>query len=104
MKFACTCGDLGARLDRRSLLLGAGAASAMLVLQPRFVLAASGKYDAMILGCIDPRMHEPVRNFAVQHGLIGQYSQFTVAGAAIGEVAPAVAAWHKAFWVNLATS
>ena len=35
---------------------------------------------------------------------VGQYSQFTIAGAAIGVVAPAFAEWHKAFWDNLATS
>ena len=74
------------------------------MLAPRFVQAASGKYDAMILSCIDPRMHEPVRDFAVKHGLIGQYSQFTIAGAAIGVVAPAFAKWHEAFWENLAAS
>jgi len=82
------------------LLLGAGAAT----LRPRPVRAASGKYEAMILGCIDPRMQTPVRDFAVKHGLIGQYSQFTIAGAAIGAVAPAFADWHKAFWDNLATT
>ena len=87
-------------MGRRGLLMGAGAAA----LFPRLVFAASGKYDAMILGCIDPRMHEPVRDFAVQHGLIGQYSQFTVAGAAIGVVAPAFAKWHRTFWDNLAAS
>jgi carbonic anhydrase len=88
--------------DRRGLLLGAGAAA--ITLRPFLVRAASGKYEAMILGCIDPRMQEPVRDFAVRHGLIGQYSQFTIAGAAIGVVAPAFAEWRKAFWDNLATS
>ena len=75
-----------------------------LTLRPWLARAASGKYEAMILGCIDPRMQEPVRDFAVRHGLIGQYSQFTIAGAAIGVVAPAFAEWRKAFWDNLATS
>jgi carbonic anhydrase len=97
----CACCDpRSLRLGRRGLLLGAAAAA----LLPRFVDAASGKYEAMILGCIDPRMHEPVRDFAVKHGLLGQYSQFTIAGAAIGVVAPAFAEWHKAFWDNLAAS
>jgi carbonic anhydrase len=90
------------RVDRRGFLLGAGAAA--LVLRPWLVRAASGDYEAMILGCIDPRIQEPMRDFAVQHGLIGQYSQFTIAGAAIGVVAPSFAEWHKAFWDNLATS
>jgi carbonic anhydrase len=75
-----------------------------LTLRPFLVRAASGDYEAMVLGCIDPRMQEPMRTFAVQHGLIGQYSQFTIAGAAIGVVAPSFAEWHKAFWDNLATS
>jgi carbonic anhydrase len=93
----CSC-----RLDRRGFLLGVGAAA--LTLRPFLVRAASGDYDAMILGCIDPRMHEPLREFAVKHGLIGQYSQFTIAGAAIGVVAPAFAEWHKTFWDNLAAT
>jgi carbonic anhydrase len=75
-----------------------------LTLRPFLVRAASGDYEAMVLGCIDPRIQEPMRDFAVQHGLIGQYSQFTIAGAAIGVVAPSFAEWHKAFWDNLATS
>jgi carbonic anhydrase len=93
------CGGFGElRLGRRGLLLGMGAAIAM----PRFALAASGEYEAMILGCIDPRMQTPVRRYALDRGLIGQYSQFVIAGAAIGAVAPKFADWHKAFWDNLA--
>ena len=95
--FSCSC-----RVNRRGFLLGGGAAA--LTLRAWLARAASGKYDAMILGCIDPRVQEPVRDFAVKHGLVGQYSQFTIAGAAIGVVAPAFAEWHKAFWDNLATS
>jgi carbonic anhydrase len=91
-------------INRRRLLRGAGLAAPSLALRPRLTRAASGKYDAMILSCIDPRMHEPVRDFAVKHGLLGQYSQFTIAGAAIGVVAPAFAEWHKTFWDNLAAS
>jgi carbonic anhydrase len=75
-----------------------------LTLRPFLVRAASGNYEAMILGCIDPRMQEPMRDFAVAHGLIGQYSKFTIAGAAIGVVAPAFAQWHTAFWDNLAAT
>jgi carbonic anhydrase len=66
--------------------------------------AAGGKYEAMILACIDPRMQEPVHAYAAKRGLTGQYSQVVIAGAAIGVVAPAFADWHKAFWDNLATS
>jgi carbonic anhydrase len=95
---AC-CGDLGAlRLGRRALLLGAAGAAVL----PRFARAESGgKYEAMILGCIDPRMQTPVRNYAVNGNLEGKYSQFIFAGAAIGAVAPKFADWHKTFWDNL---
>ncbi len=95
---AC-CGPLGtARIGRRGLLLGAGAMTVL----PHLVLAADGDYEAMILGCIDPRMQTPVRRYALDRGLIGQYSQFVIAGAAIGAVAPKFADWHKTFWDNLA--
>ena len=100
-QFCACCGDLAAlRLGRRALLLGVGAALAL----PRFARAASGDYEAMILGCIDPRLQTPVRDFAVKRGLDGKYSQFVFAGAAIGAVAPKFADWHKTFWDNLAIS
>lgn len=99
------CGGMTAYpVGRRAVLRGAGLAAPILALRPGFARAASGKYQAMILGCIDPRMHEPVRDFAVKHGLIGDYSQFTIAGAAIGVVAPAFAKWHETFWENLGAS
>jgi carbonic anhydrase len=99
------CGSRTARpVGRRAVLRSAGLAAPMLALRPGFSRAAGGKYQAMILACIDPRMHEPVRDFAVRHGLIGDYSQFTIAGAAIGVVAPAFAKWHETFWENLAAS
>jgi carbonic anhydrase len=75
-----------------------------LTLRPTLVRAASGDYEAMILGCIDPRIQEPMRDYAVSRGLIGQYSKFTIAGAAIGVVAPAFAKWHETFWDNLAAT
>jgi len=74
----------------------------IVALRPRFTFAATGHYEAMILGCIDPRMQSPVRDYAVKRGLTGEYSQFVIAGAAIGAVAPRFADWHKAFWDNLA--
>ena len=83
-------------------MLGAGAAA--LAFRPWLVHAASGNYEAMILGCIDPRMQTPVYDYAVKRGLAGQYSQFTIAGAAIGVVAPAFEKWHTAFWDNLAAT
>jgi len=95
----CTCGIPG----RRGFILGAGAAALTLTLRP-FLVRAAGDYEAMILGCIDPRLQEPMRSFAVTHGLIGQYSKFTIAGAAIGVVAPAFEKWHRTFWENLAAT
>jgi carbonic anhydrase len=101
----CGCGaGLSAPLGRRRLLRGAGAAAALLALAPRLALAAEGNYEAMILACIDPRLQEPVHAYAVKQGLIGKYSQFVIAGAAIGVVAPKFADWHKAFWDNLAVT
>ena len=98
-----SCGGVAAHsVGRRGFL--AGAAGALFAARPGVGFAAGGKYEAMILGCIDPRLQEPMRGFAVTHGLVGQYSKFAIAGAAIGVVAPAFAAWHKAFWDNLAAS
>jgi len=98
------CAPSPARLGRRALLRGAAASAALLALAPRLAWAAEGNYEAMILACIDPRMQEPVRAYAQKNGLIGKYSQFIFAGAAIGVVAPKFADWHEAFWGNLATS
>ena len=100
---AC-CAGLAAPFDRRRLLRGAGAAAALLTLAPRLTLAAEGNYEAMILACIDPRFQEPVFTYAQKNGLVGKYSQFVIAGAAIGVVAPKFADWHKAFWDNLAAT
>lgn len=66
--------------------------------------AVSGNYEAMLLTCIDPRFQEPVFNDMKTRNMTGKYSQFTIAGAAIGVVAPAFRAWHKAYWDNLAAS
>src|SRR5438045_531907 len=103
---SCTCcGDLLAgRLDRRYLLRAAGGLAAFAALQPFMAIAATGHYEAMVLGCIDPRLQEPVRKYTAKRHLTGQYSQFVIAGAAIGVVAEPFKDWHKAFWDNLATS
>jgi carbonic anhydrase len=92
------------RLGRRQLFGIAGAAAALLALRPHPGRAASGEYEAMVLACIDPRMQEPVHDYLKKRGLIGRFSQFTIAGAAIGVVAPKFADWRKAFWDNLAVS
>jgi len=102
---ACPCcAGLAAPLGRRGLLRGIAAGAALLTLAPRLGFAAEGNYEAMILACIDPRFQEPVHAYAQKNGLIGKYSQFVFAGAAIGVVAPKFADWHKTFWDNLATS
>jgi carbonic anhydrase len=100
---ACACcGDrLRRGFDRRHFLAVAGGAGLAVALQPFSALAASGNYEAMVLGCIDPRLQEPVRKYLVGRQLNGKYSQFVFAGAAVGVVAPAFRDWHRAFWDNL---
>ena len=98
------CADLlRDRFDRRRFLQVAGSAGLLAALGAP-ALAATGHYEAMVLCCIDPRFPEPVRAYTNRRGLTGQFSQFVIAGAAIGVVAPTFADWHKAFWDNLATS
>jgi carbonic anhydrase len=89
--------------DRRGFLRLAASAGLAVAL-PSVVFAARGKYEAMVLACIDPRFQELCRNYLHQRGLTGQYSQFTIAGASIGVVAPPFQDWRKAFWDNLAAS
>ena len=102
---ACPCcAGFAAPLGRRGLLRGVAAGAASLTLAPRLGFAAEGNYEAMILACIDPRFQEPVHAYAQKNGLIGKYSQFIFAGAAIGVVAPKFADWHKTFWDNLAAT
>ena len=102
---ACPCcADLPVHLGRRELLRGAAVGAALLALTPRLGWAAEGNYEAMILSCIDPRTQEPVRAYAQKNGLIGKYSHFVIAGAAIGVVAPKFADWQKTFWDNLAAT
>ena len=103
---ACTCcADLLAgRFDRRHVLRTAGGLAAFAALQPFMAIAATGHYEAMVLGCIDPRLQEPVRKYTAKQHLTGKYSQFVIAGASIGVVAEPFKDWHKAFWDNLGTS
>jgi carbonic anhydrase len=94
---------LRTRFDRRRFLhVTAGAG--MLAAFPSLAFGADGNYDAMLLTCIDPRFPEPTINYMKSRGMIGKYSQFTFAGAAIGVVAPVFKYWAKAFWDNLAIS
>ncbi len=103
---ACTCcaDTLHAHFDRRRFLHVAAGSLAAAALLPWNAFAASGKYEAMFLTCIDPRFQEPVSKYAAGRKLTGKYSQFTVAGASIGVVAPAFKDWHKTFWDNLGAS
>lgn len=100
---AC-CGDmLRKRFDRRHFLhLTAGAG--LLAAFPSLAFGAYGNYDAMLLTCIDPRFPEPTIKYMEKRHMVGQYSQFSFAGAAIGVVAPAFKAWEPAFWDNLAAT
>jgi carbonic anhydrase len=102
----CTCcGDiLAGRFSRRHVLRAAGGLAAFAAFQPLIAMGATGHYEAMVLGCIDPRLQEPVAKYTAQQGLTGQYSQFVFAGAAIGAVAPAFKDWHQTFWDNLAAT
>ena len=103
---SCTCcGDLlTSRFDRRHFLRTAGGLGLAAALAPYMAIAAEGNYEAMVLGCIDPRLQEPVAKYTASRGLTGKYSQFVIAGASIGVVAEPFKDWHKAFWDNLATS
>jgi carbonic anhydrase len=100
---ACCADLISKRFDRRRFLHLSGAAMLASAL-PAPAFAASGDYDAMLLTCIDPRFPEPTFNYMKSRNMVGKYSQFTFAGAAIGAVAPAFKGWHKAFWDNLAAS
>ena len=102
---ACACcGDmLRARFDRRRFLQ-MSASVGMLAAMPSLALAAEGNYEAMLLTCIDPRFPQPTINYMKSRKMVGKYSQFTFAGAAIGVVAPAFKTWAPAFWDNLAAS
>lgn len=80
------------------------AAAGLIAAFPQLSFGAEGKYDAMLLTCIDPRFPEPTIRYMERRHMVGKYSQFTFAGAAIGVVAPAFKDWAKAFWDNLAAS
>ena len=100
----CCCGDLLRHpFDRRSFMKSGGAAGLALAF-PFVAAGAEGNYDAMVLSCIDPRFPELTLNYMRSRGMLGKYSQFVIAGASIGVVAPAFKDWHKAFWDNLAAS
>ena len=96
----CLCGTphMGRRVFLSAAALGFGS-----LLVPG-AQAASGQYDAMLLSCIDPRFPKLTLDYMSGRSLVGKYSQFSVAGAAIGAVAPKFGNWHETFWDNLAAS
>ena len=61
----------------------------------------SSNYKAMVLSCIDPRFQPIIYNYLKKKKLIGKYSSFTIAGAAIGATANKFKKWHKTFWDNI---
>lgn len=91
-------------MNRRGMLgLAAGLLGAAAF--GRGARAADGTtYDSMLLTCIDPRFVTTVNGWMDTQHLKGQYSQFAIAGASIGVVAPAFAGWAPAFWDNLGAS
>jgi carbonic anhydrase len=98
------CGDLlKGRLDRRHFMKVTGSVGLAAIL-PFAAIGAEGSYEAMVLSCIDPRFPEPTLNYMKGRGMLGKYSQFVIAGASIGVVAPAFKDWQKAFWDNLGAS
>lgn len=60
--------------------------------------------EEMLLMCIDPRFVNPTNIYMQQRGLVNKYSQFGLAGAAAGVVAPHWESWHQTFWDNLGAS
>ncbi len=97
------CTPTAGRLTRRALLRAAGGVG-LLSLLPTPLSAAEGRYKALLLTCIDPRLPRMTADWMSARGLAGQYSQFSFAGAAIGVVAPAFEQWRETFWQNLAAS
>ncbi len=108
--FSCgCCKDLfDLKKTRRDFLRLAGGVAGLgslgMLTGPGIAFAGYGKYDAMLLSCIDPRFQNPVNKRENDRGLGGKYSAFTIAGGAIGVVAPAFKAWHETFWQNLDAS
>ena len=61
-------------------------------------------YKAMVLSCMDPRFQHLVHNYLKKKKLVGKYSAFTIAGAAVGVTHNKFKEWHKTFYDNLSTS
>ena len=63
---ACCADLLAGRFDRRHVLRAAGGIGLFAAFQPFMAIAADGHYEAMVLGCIDPRLQEPVAKYTAQ--------------------------------------
>ncbi len=101
----CSC--VPAAMTRRGALrlgMSVAAAGAVASLTGNPARAAHGEYEAMLLNCIDPRFVTSSSLYMDQQGLREKYSHFVIAGGPIGVVSPKFAAWHAAFWDNLAVS
>ena len=105
MADACFCcgAPRAANFDRRRFLQAASVAGLTSAV-PLAASPAEGRYEAMLLSCIDPRMVAPVYKYMDGRGLTGAYSQFVIAGAGAAVVAAKFKAWWPAFWDNLAVS
>ncbi len=102
---ACACcADLIAQRFGRRMFMGMAGAAGLAASLSRGARAGEGNYEAMLFTCIDPRFPEPTIKYMNNRHLVGKYSQFAMAGASIGVVAPAFTAWRPAFWENLAAS
>jgi carbonic anhydrase len=64
----------------------------------------SKKFKAMVLSCIDPRFQPKIFNYLKKRKLSGQYSAFTIAGAAVGVTHSKFKKWHRVFFENLSAS
>jgi carbonic anhydrase len=62
------------------------------------------KFKAMVLSCMDPRFQPKIFNYLKKRNLSGQYSAFTIAGAAVGVTHLKFKKWHNVFFENLSAS
>ena len=99
----CCSPPPAAHVGRRLFMGFAGALGASALL-PGLALSATGKYDALLLTCIDPRFPANTLNYMRGRHLEGKYSQVSLAGASIAVVAQPFKDWRPAFWDNLAAS
>ena len=58
----------------------------------------------MVLSCMDPRFQPLVFSYLKKKKLLGKYSAFTIAGAAIGVTNTKFKKWHSVFLDNLKAS